>query len=202
MKEKNEIKTVPLSTSLLFLPYSPQPGALTFPAKILLLLLRRVVGLPDEGSSEQNTEKRKHPRVKQGTKTTVKMYEGRKAMRRTLRRCQWLDCTASNIGMIWKEVAMAYARQQSGICLEGVRETIKKASVRIAGVSAEIQTKHLKNASRHCYGYISPLSQRLLKYKKKKFFLGQSVVPIRNETPTFRTTLLSPSPILGLENRH
>jgi hypothetical protein len=44
--------------------------------------------------------------------------------------------------MMWKEAAVANLRYYLGVCLEGLRK-ITKPSVRIAGVPAEMSSKHL-----------------------------------------------------------
>jgi hypothetical protein len=48
---------------------------------------------------------------------------------------------------IWKEVVVAYLRYYPTICLQGLSKTVKKPSVQMGGVLAEIETTYLSSTS-------------------------------------------------------
>jgi hypothetical protein len=57
---------------------------------------------------------------------------------------------------IWKKVVVVQSRYNAGICLEGMRKTMKNPA-RMAGVQDKIQTENLPNTNLQRYCYANPL---------------------------------------------
>jgi hypothetical protein len=61
---------------------------------------------------------------------------------------------------IWKEVILVCSRCYAGICLEGLRNAVKK-SVRVLSVFAKICTEHLLDMSLELYLWLNMLDVKL-----------------------------------------